>query len=157
MNRFLKYVISIGISLFVGGLGSIFTISSIPVWYATLNKPSFSPPNWLFGPVWTILYILMGISVALVWEKGLKTKKVRDAIYLFIIQLIFNAIWTPIFFGARNIFLGLIVIILMWIFILKIILAFGKINKTASYLLYPYITWVSFATILNFSVWILNR
>jgi tryptophan-rich sensory protein len=99
----------------------------------------------------------MGISVALVWEKGLKTKKVRDAIYLFIIQLIFNAIWTPIFFGARNIFLGLIVIILMWIFILKIILAFGKINKTASYLLYPYITWVSFATILNFSVWILNR
>jgi tryptophan-rich sensory protein len=157
VNRFLKYVISIGISLFVGGLGSIFTISSIPVWYATLNKPSFSPPNWLFGPVWTILYILMGISVALVWEKGLKTKKVRDAIYLFIIQLIFNAIWTPIFFGARNIFLGLIVIILMWIFILKIILAFGKINKTASYLLYPYITWVSFATILNFSVWILNR
>jgi translocator protein len=99
----------------------------------------------------------MGVSVALVWQKGLKTKKVRDAIYLFGIQLALNAVWTPIFFGAKNLLLALVVIVFMWVFILKTILAFGKINRTASYLLYPYLAWVSFAAILNFSVWFLNR
>ncbi|HUC95156.1 MAG TPA: TspO/MBR family protein [Candidatus Saccharimonadales bacterium] len=157
MVKILKYVLSVGICLAAGALGTIFTISSIPTWYAHLIKPSFSPPNWLFGPVWTILYILMGVSVAIIWSKGLKAKKVREAVYLFIIQLFLNAIWTPIFFGAKDLFLSLIVIGLMWIFILKTILAFGKVNKTASYLLYPYIAWVSFASILNFSVWILNK
>ena len=157
MVKILKYVLSVGICLAAGALGTIFTISSIPTWYAHLIKPSFSQPNWLFGPVWTILYILMGVSVAIIWSKGLKAKKVREAVYLFIIQLFLNAIWTPIFFGAKDLFLSLIVIGLMWIFILKTILAFGKVNKTASYLLYPYIAWVSFASILNFSVWILNK
>jgi tryptophan-rich sensory protein len=157
MNKLLKYILAIVVCLSVGAVGSIFTISSIPTWYATLAKPSFSPPNYLFGPVWTLLYILMGIAVAIIWQKGLKTKKVRNAVYLFGVQLALNAIWTPIFFGAKNLLLALIVIIFMWIFILKTILAFGKINKTASYLLYPYIAWVSFATILNFSVWFLNR
>jgi translocator protein len=143
--------------LLAGGLGTIFTISSIPTWYATLIKPPFSPPNFLFGPVWTLLYILMGVSLALVWQKGLKTRKIREALYLFGVQLALNAIWSPVFFGAKNVFLALIIIILMWLFILKTIIAFGKINKVASYLLYPYIAWVSFATILNFSIWILNR
>ena len=157
MNKFLRYSSSIIICLFAGAIGTIFTVSSIPTWYAFINKPAFSPPNWIFGPVWTILYILMGISLALVWQKGLKTKKVRDALYLFGIQLALNAIWSPIFFGAKSLLVALIVIVLMWIFILKTILAFGKINRTASYLLYPYIVWVSFATILNFSVWLLNK
>ncbi len=157
MNKFLRYVLSIIICLSAGAVGTIFTVSSIPTWYAFINKPAFSPPNWIFGPVWTALYILMGISLALVWQKGLKTKKVRDALYLFGIQLALNAIWSPVFFGARNLFLALVVILLMWIFILKTILALGRINKTASYLLYPYIIWVSFASILNFSVWILNK
>ena len=157
MGKFLKYVLSIGICLAAGGLGTIFTISSIPTWYAHLIKPAFSPPNWLFGPVWTILYILMGVSLALVWVKVVKTERVREALMLFGVQLFLNAIWSPIFFGAKDLTLALIVIILMWFFILKTILAFGKVNKTASYLLYPYIAWVSFASILNFSVWILNR
>lgn len=157
MNKLLKYVLSIGICLAAGGLGTIFTISSIPTWYAHLIKPAFSPPNWLFGPVWTILYVLMGISLALVWVKGVKTERVREALMLFGVQLFLNAIWSPIFFGAKDLTLALIVIILMWFFILKTILAFRKVNKTASYLLYPYIVWVSFASILNFSVWLLNK
>lgn len=157
MSKFLRYAISIGICLLAGVFGTIFTISSIPTWYAFLNKPSFSPPNWIFGPVWTILYVMMGISIALIWQKGLKKKKVRDAVYFFGIQLLLNAIWTPIFFGAKDLLMALIVIFLMWIFILKTILAFGKISKNASYLLYPYLAWVSFATILNFSVWFLNK
>ena len=157
MNKAVKLIVSIAICLFAGGIGTIFTASSIPTWYATLNKPIFSPPNYLFGPVWTILYILMGISLYLIWIKGTKTKRVRDALFLFVVQLLLNAAWSPVFFGARNIFIALIIIILMWNFILRTILAFGKINKTASYLLYPYIAWVSFASVLNFSVWILNR
>lgn len=157
MNKYLRYILSIGICFLAGGIGTLFTVSAIPTWYAFLNKPAFSPPNWLFGPAWTTLYTLMGISLAMVWRKGLKTRKVRDAIYLFGVQLALNAIWSPVFFGAKNLFLALIIIVFMWVFILKTILAFGKINKTASYLLYPYIAWVSFATILNFSVWILNR
>ena len=157
MYKLLRYLLSIGVCFLAGGIGTLFTVSAIPTWYAFLNKPAFSPPNWLFGPAWTTLYTLMGISLAMVWRKGLKTRKVRDAIYLFGVQLALNAIWSPVFFGAKNLFLALIIIVFMWVFILKTILAFGKINKTASYLLYPYIAWVSFATILNFSVWILNR
>ncbi|OGM77840.1 hypothetical protein A2197_00770 [Candidatus Woesebacteria bacterium RIFOXYA1_FULL_48_16] len=99
----------------------------------------------------------MGVSLALIWQKGIKKRTVRDAMFLFGIQLLLNALWSPVFFGVRNLFLALIIIVLMWIFILKTILAFAKIDKTASYLLYPYIAWVSFATILNFSVWFLNR
>ena len=157
MNKFLKFVVSLGICLLAGGLGTIFTVSSIPTWYAALNKPIFSPPNYLFAPVWTILYILMGISLYLVWKKGIKTKKSREAIYTFGVQLFLNAIWSPVFFGYKNIFLALIVIVLMLVFIIKTIVLFAKIDKKAAYLLYPYAAWVSFATILNFSVWILNR
>jgi tryptophan-rich sensory protein len=157
MNKFLKYILAIGICLGAGALGTIFTISSIPTWYAHLIKPPFSPPNYLFGPVWTILYVLMGISLALVWVKGVRTERAREALMLFGVQLFLNAIWSPIFFGAKDLTLSLIVIILMWFFIFKTILAFRKVNKTASYLLYPYIAWVSFASILNFAVWFLNR
>lgn len=125
-------------------------------WYNTLNKPFFTPPSWLFGPAWTILYVLMAISAVLIWKKGLQKKEVKNALKLFGIQLVLNLIWSPIFFGLHNIFLGLVIIIVMWIFILKTIQAFAKVNKLASYLLYPYLAWVTFATVLNFSVWILN-
>ncbi len=157
MSKVAKIIISIAICLGIGLIGSIFTVSSIPSWYAGINKPPFSPPNYLFAPVWTILYILMGISLGLIWSKGLKAQKAREAVYLFGIQLFLNGIWSPIFFGFKNIFLALVVIIFMWFYILRTILAFRKINKMSSYLLYPYIAWVSFATILNFSIWILNR
>jgi benzodiazapine receptor len=126
-------------------------------WYATLNKPFFTPPSWLFGPAWTILYILIAVSAYLVWKEGFKKKDVRKALKIFAIQLVLNLSWSPVFFGAKNILLALVIILTMWIFIVKTIFAFGKINKTASYFLYPYLLWVSFATVLNFSVWILNR
>ncbi|QQG41152.1 MAG: tryptophan-rich sensory protein [Candidatus Woesebacteria bacterium] len=126
-------------------------------WYNTLNKPFFTPPSWLFGPAWTILYILIGVSAYLIWKKGFKNNQVKEAFKIFTIQLILNLLWSPIFFGAKQIFLALIVIVIMWIFIFKTIKAFAKIDKTASYLLYPYLAWVSFATVLNFFVWMLNK
>ncbi len=125
-------------------------------WYNTLNKPFFSPPNWVFGPVWTVLYILIAISGFVIWRKKTKVKK-NKALKLFGIQLILNLIWSPIFFGAHQILLAFIVIIFMLYFIYKTINAFFKIDKTAVYLLYPYLAWVSFATILNLSVWLLNK
>jgi tryptophan-rich sensory protein len=157
MSKLTKIIIAVLACLTIGVLGSLFTAPSIQGWYAGLIKPSFSPPNWLFGPAWTLLYILMGISVAIVWHKGTKNKNVKEALKLFAVQFTLNAVWSPIFFGARSLFLGLIIIIFMWIFIVKTIIAFKKVDKLASYLLYPYIAWVSFATVLNFSVWILNK
>jgi translocator protein len=157
MNKFLKILTLILVCELVGIAGSIFTISSIPTWYASLVKPYFSPPNWLFGPVWTTLYAFMGISAFLIWEKGLKKKEVKDALRIFAIQLFLNAIWTPVFFGAKQLFIAFIIIVLMWNFILMTILKFKKIDKTASFLLIPYLLWVTFATILNFSLWYLNR
>jgi len=155
MNKYLKLIICLAACFLAGGLGTIFTISAIPTWYIYLNKPFFSPPSWLFAPVWTTLYFLMGISLWLIWKKGYN-KKNKEAINLFIIQLILNAVWTPIFFGLKNLGGGLVIIILLWYFIFKTIKAFGKLDKTAAYLLYPYLAWVSFATLLNLSVWLLN-
>ncbi len=126
-------------------------------WYNTLNKPFFNPPSWIFAPVWTILYLLMAVSFYLVWRKGLKVKKIREAISVFFVQLALNLVWSPVFFGYKNIFLALIIIIFMFFYIVKTILQFSKIDKTAAYLLYPYLIWVSFASILNFSVWFLNK
>lgn len=156
MSRIAKLLISVAVCLGAGAVGSIFTVQTIPTWYAGLIKPSFSPPNWLFAPVWTLLYILMGTSLYLVWRKGVKTKKIRDAIVVFAIQLFLNLVWSPVFFGARNVFLGFVVIVVLWFYIVKTIRVFAKIDRLASRLLYPYIAWVSFATILNFSIWILN-
>lgn len=126
-------------------------------WYNTLVKPFFTPPSWLFGPAWTILYILMAISAYLVWKNGIQKKTVKYALKIFAIQLILNLIWSPVFFGLHNVLLALLIILVLWYFILKTIRIFYKIDKRASYLLWPYLVWVSFATVLNFSVWILNK
>lgn len=144
-----KLIISLGLCLGAGILGSVFTVSAIPEWYSTLNKPSFSPPNWIFGPVWTILYILMGYSLYLVWTK-------RKIPTVFWIQLILNAAWSIIFFGLKNPILALVDIAVLWIVIVLTIKAFYKINKLAGQLLFPYLAWVSFATILNLSIIFLN-
>lgn len=127
------------------------------VWYNSLIKPSFTPPAWLFGPAWTILYILIGISAFLVFRKGLKKNGASEALKFFSIQLILNLLWSPVFFGAHQILLGFVVIILLWYFIYRTIKLFEKIDRTASYLLYPYLAWVTFASILNLSVLLLNR
>lgn len=157
MGKTIVLVLLITVCLLVGIVGSSFTAPAIPIWYAGLVKPSFNPPSWLFGPVWTVLYVLMGISLWMVWQKRKSNKNVKKAIRLFGIQLILNAIWSPIFFGAKQLFIAFLVIVLMWIFVRKTILSFKEIDKKASRLLYPYLAWVSFATILNFSVWLLNR
>lgn len=155
MAKYFKLLAFIVLCELVGVLGSVSTISAIPTWYVGLTKPFFSPPNYLFGPVWTILYALMGISIFRILE--LKKKKVVEAANLFWIQLFLNGIWTPIFFGSKQLFFAFIVIVFMWVYILKTIRAFAKIDKLSSYLLYPYLAWVSFATLLNFSIWFLNR
>lgn len=154
--EFLKLIISILICHSAGFIGLVFTSSAIPTWYDSLKKPFFSPPNWIFGPVWTILYTLMGISAYLVWRQGINDPHVKTALIIFGVQLFLNAIWSPIFFGFKAIHVALIVIAIMWIAILLTILAFFKISTVAAILLIPYILWVSFATILNFSLWALQ-
>lgn len=149
MPKVIKIILLILLCNFVGAVGSYFTFSSISNWYVYLNKPFFNPPNYLFGPVWTLLYTLMGISAFLAWKN-------KKAMKYFWIQLFLNGIWTPIFFGARNLGLAFIVIVVLLVYIVKTIQAFAKVNKTASYLLYPYLAWVSFASLLNFTLWYLN-
>ena len=133
-----------------GAIGSLFTIPAIPGWYASLSKPSFSPPSWLFGPVWTILYVLMGISAYLVWRKGWQKKPVRAALALFALQLFLNALWSILFFGLRSPLYGLAGIAFLWLSILLAMRAFYAIDRRAAYLLLPYIAWVSFAALLNY-------
>jgi benzodiazapine receptor len=153
-------IIKLGASIFIcllaGIIGSIFTQSAIPTWYAGLNKPSFNPPNWIFGPVWTFLYLTMGIATFIIWQKGLNHKSVKIALAIFICQLILNSIWSIAFFGFQSPVAGLVIIILLWIAILGTIIAFSKISNLAMGLLIPYILWVSFAVILNFSIYRLN-
>ena len=133
-----------------GAIGTIFTLPALETWYPALTKPFFNPPNFIFGPVWTILFLLMGVSIFLVWEN----KKVN--INWFWLQLGLNVLWSAIFFGLQSPFLGFITILILWYSIFMTIKEFGKYNKLASYLLYPYLIWVSFATLLNFSIMILN-
>lgn len=139
----------------VGLLGAVFTFSSIPTWYQALNKPIFAPPNNVFGPIWTTLYLLMGTAFFIIWEyKGkVSTKKAKNYFY---IQLFLNFIWTPAFFGLKSPALGLVIIVPMLFFIYKTIREFEKINKLAAFLMSPYLAWVSAATILNLSILLLN-
>jgi benzodiazapine receptor len=149
-----KLILSIVICQIAGVLGSIFTSPNIQGWYVGLNKPWFTPPNWLFGPVWISLYTLIGISLYLVWQKGLL--KDRMALGIFVVQLGLNALWSFLFFGLRSPLLGLVGIIPLWIFIALNIWAFWRIEKKAGYMLVPYICWVSIATALNYYVLVLN-
>jgi translocator protein len=139
-----------------GAIGAIFTFDAIPAWYAALNKPFFSPPNWVFGPVWTALYILMGISAYLVWQKGWQKKPFRSALALFGLQLFLNTLWSILFFGLRSPLMGLVGILPLWLSIALCIRVFCPIDRKAAYLLLPYLAWVSFATLLNLAVWLLN-
>ena len=153
----IKLIISIAICLLAGVLGSVFTTPAIPTWYATLIKPSFAPPNWVFFPVWTTLFIMMGISLFLIWQKGLDNRQVKIALYIFGVQLILNVLWSAAFFGLKSPLAGLIVISILWIFILFTIQVFMKVSRTAALLLIPYILWVSFAAVINFFIWRLNN
>ncbi len=141
----------------VGLASSVFTLPAISSWYLTLHKPFFNPPNWIFGPVWSTLYALMGISLYLVWQKGIKKKNVKDAVFIFTIQLVFNFFWSLLFFAWHLIFFALIEIVILWFLIVFTILKFTKLSKNAGLALWPYLVWVSFAVILNLSLFILNR
>jgi tryptophan-rich sensory protein len=154
-----KLVIALLLPQLAGLLGSLATTQAISTWYVTLNRPSFAPPNWLFAPVWTLLFILMGIAFYLIWEKSVteSQKKLKDqAIKLFLIQLVFNTLWSIIFFGQQLLFLAFVEIIILWILILLTILKFKKINPLSAYLMIPYLLWVSFASVLNLAFALLN-
>ena len=152
----LKLILAIIICQAAGLIGALFTRSAIPDWYAFLTKPELAPPNWIFAPVWTTLYLLMGIAAFLVWKRGLDRTDVRLALSIFTVQLVLNTLWSIIFFGLRAPGWAFIEIALMWVAILASIIAFSRISKTAAWLLVPYILWVSFAAYLNYSIYILN-
>jgi tryptophan-rich sensory protein len=139
-----------------GVIGSIFTSPSISGWYDKLNKPEFTPPSWLFAPAWVTLYLFMGVSAYLVWEKGARKKEVRDALSIFAVQLLLNIFWSIFFFGLRCSLCGFVEILLLWLAIVVTIIKFHKVSKPAALLFIPYILWVSFAAALNFYVWKLN-
>lgn len=149
-----KLVASLLVCHLAGIVGSVFTVPAVTSWYPTLVKPSFSPPNYLFGPVWLTLYTLMGISLYLIWQK--KTKKVKEALILFSLHLFLNALWSIIFFGLKSLAFAFGEIVILWFFILAVIYKFWKIEPKAGILLIPYFLWVSFASILSYSIWVLN-
>jgi tryptophan-rich sensory protein len=152
----MKLFISILIPLLVGGVAGFFTSSGVEGWYAAANKPWFNPPNWIFAPVWTTLYILMGVALYLVWKSDAVQAVKQTAVTLFAVQLTLNFFWSLIFFKLQQPGWALAEIIAMWLMILLTIFAFGKISSTAAWLLVPYICWVSFASVLNYSIWKLN-
>jgi tryptophan-rich sensory protein len=151
-----KLIVSIVACQCAGLIGSIFTTPAIPTWYATLEKPPFTPPNWLFAPAWITLFLLMGIAAFLIWRQGLEQKEVKTALIIFLVQLVLNALWSVIFFGLQSPLYGMVVILALWVAILLTILRFFKLSTAAGALLLPYILWVSFAAVLNISIWILN-
>lgn len=153
--QILPLIIAITIPLLIGGVSGYVTAEAIPTWYTTLNKPWFNPPNWLFGPVWTTLYIMMGLASYLIFIKDKSFNRTKSLRY-YGIQLLLNFAWSIIFFGMQNPGAAFVEIITMWVFILLTILQFGKLNAVASWLMVPYITWVSFASILNFYIYMLN-
>jgi len=153
----IKIIICLAVTFSAPVIASLVANPGTSDWYANLNKPFFNPPGWVFGPVWTVLYILMAVSAALVWHKGLAEWKVRVAMGLYLAQLFLNALWTPFFFGLEMPLLAFIDIVLLWVAIILTILAFLRVSKIAAVLMLPYLGWTTFAAVLNFSLWYLNR
>lgn len=150
-----KLIISLLIPQAAGLLGSLATAPNIAGWYAGLAKPALNPPNWVFGPVWTTLFVLMGVALYLVWQSRGGEQK-QTAFLVFSLQIVFNVLWSFLFFGWQNPLMALIEIVILWILILLNIIYFYRARKWAGYLLMPYILWVSFAVYLNYNIWVLN-
>ncbi|HSW77891.1 MAG TPA: TspO/MBR family protein [Candidatus Chromulinivoraceae bacterium] len=156
MSKINKLLISVIISLSAGVIGSLATVSAIPTWYSHLEKPLLNPPNWVFGPVWTALYILMGVSLYLVWTAVGKKKAKQQAYLAFAVQLLLNVLWSVMFFGLRNLWGGALVIVLLFVALAVTMILFRAFSRTAFWLLVPYIAWICFATYLNVSIAVLN-
>ena len=149
----LRLIVSLAVCLGAAGLGALMTTPALRPWYADLHKPQWAPPNWLFGPVWTVLYVAMAVAAWLVWGRsGLMDRPMK----VFVLQLALNVAWSGVFFGLRSPGAALAEIIAMWVAILATLLEFWKISSAAGWLLVPYLLWVSFAAVLNFSIWRLN-
>lgn len=158
MNKISRILVVVVTCLVIGYFSGIVTQSSIVSWYPTLVKPSFNPPNWIFAPVWSMLYVMMGVAAGLVWNRiEFEKELVKKALIFFAIQLALNALWSYLFFGLKNPMLAGIEIIVLWLMIYETQQKFAKINKTAGFLFIPYLLWVSFAMVLNISIWWLNR
>ena len=155
-NQIIKLVASLLLPLAIGGIAGIFTTEAIPGWYATLNQPSFNPPNWVFGPVWTTLYTIMGISLFLIWKRD-TSKQRNQAILIFLVQLLLNFCWSFFFFYFKMIGIALIDIVALWIMIIVMLVHFYKLKPVAAYINIPYLLWVTFATALNGAYFFLNR
>lgn len=151
-----KLLISIAVCEGAGLAGGIVTADAIPTWYVTLQKPSFTPPNWLFAPAWTTLYLLMAIAAFAVWRKGAGNQRAAIALSYFLAQLVLNMLWSFVFFGLKSPFAGVAVIVGLWAAILVTILKFFPVSKISGILMLPYVLWVTFAAALNISIWILN-
>ncbi|MEM4663047.1 MAG: TspO/MBR family protein [Candidatus Diapherotrites archaeon] len=154
--RWLKLLLSIFLCQLTGIIGAFFTYPKIFTWYSTIKKPSFVPPNWLFGPVWITLYTLMGIALYLFLESNIEKRKKDLALALFFVQLFLNAFWSFVFFGLESPFLGLVCIITLWVSIVFTMFSFYKKAPKSAYLLLPYLVWVTFAMVLNYNIWVLN-
>ncbi|MBI4276424.1 tryptophan-rich sensory protein [Candidatus Uhrbacteria bacterium] len=156
ISNALKLIIAVVVCELAGIVGAVFTAPAIQSgWYASLAKPALNPPSWLFGPVWTTLYALMGVAAWFVWRKN--DRETKNALGIFVAQLFLNAIWSPIFFGARSLSVAFAVIVLLWTTIVATIIMFSKVSKIGAWLLVPYIIWVSVASYLNYAIWTLNR
>jgi benzodiazapine receptor len=156
LGYILKLVVSLVVCQCAGLIGYIFTAPAIPAWYAALEKPPFTPPNWLFAPAWATLYLLMSIAAFILWRKGLDREGVRPALVIFLGQLVLNTLWSVVFFGLKSPIGGVIVIVVLWVAILFTIIRFFRLSVVAGSLLLPYVLWVSFAVALNVSIWQLN-
>jgi len=156
VKRYLNITIAILICLLVGFLSSLAVVDAIQEWYVDLNKPFFTPPNELFSPVWTLLYIMMGVSVGIVWNRGFHHIWVKTALYHFLFQLLLNGLWSLVFFGLHSIVGGLLIILTLFILLLFTYKWFKVVDSRAAYLLIPYIIWVAYATVLNIGIWNLN-
>lgn len=155
-QRLIKFVAAVGVCLLAGVVGGLFTSPAIPGWYAALNKPAFTPPNWVFAPAWTTLYVLMGLAAFLVWDKGWRRPVVKPALGVFAAQLVLNFLWSVLFFGARSPAAGLVDIVALWLAIGASIVLFARVSKAAAALMVPYLAWVTFATALNVAIVALN-
>ncbi|MCW9054408.1 MAG: tryptophan-rich sensory protein [Candidatus Pacebacteria bacterium] len=155
-NNLHRLILSVILAQGAGVIGSCFTAQSLSVWYAGLLKPVFMPPSEVFGPVWFLLYLAMGFSFFLIWERGLKEARNRWVFYLFLVHLGVNILWSLVFFGMQELFLSIIVIVILWLMIAALIAFSWHIDRWAALLLIPYLLWVSFATVLNVSIWQLN-